>query len=300
MGSTSGDVNYPIHIRMAHQDMLFADVNTAVQETFADADYKSSGDTITNYSVMADITAHRTGSGTNPHTNAEAYDPSTDLENVQGRSQIVHDFSDSLSPVSDISGYISSAESMVDQLLKFDDSKIDDAVNAFDAASKTRHRQRSTMVAAGLFDIRATMTSTFGQAMAMQEVERQHSVDQFEAQLRNGREDQRVNQRAGLIVDLVGKQMSVQNMKAQVLMQGAQQQEMASRNKIVASQDQVAFDLSREIDNELWDLNLYQHFNKAIGSVQGLAAGDVGPTQLERALSIGATGVSILGTLMSF
>lgn len=298
MAGTAGEVNYPVHIRMAHQDMLFATTAKPPVEDFeGPADYPAARD----YNVMADMDAVRTATtaGVNPHTNAAAYDPANDLAVAQGRATTLHNVTDLVDPITDIAAYVSSAQGIVDNLLVLDDSKIDDAVAAFDASSKVRHRRRSGMVAAGLFDIRATMSSTFGQAMAMEELERQNAVDQYEASLRNSREDQRVNQRAGLIVDLADKQLRAQSMKLQTLMQGAQIQDQTSRNKIVASQDQISFDLSREIDDTIWDLTLYAHFNSGMAAVNGLAAGLPGPTQLERALGVAFAGVSAAAMLLA-
>ena len=211
------------------------------------------------------------------------------------RSQALYDKVDMINPMSDISSYMGAAKALIDDGL-LDQAKIDDAVDSFDRASKTRFKRRSTAMAAGLFDIRATMTSTFGQAMALAESEREDTVAEYDKSLRNGYE----TQRAALAIDVVDKMLRSQALQQQTLMQSAQVAEISNRNKIIAKQDQINFDLGREVDDQMWDLNLYSHFNQTMSSVNGLASGLPGPTELERGLALAATGVSVLGTLASF
>ena len=57
MGGNAGEVNYPVHIRMAHQDMLFGTTAKPPVEDFEGPDDYPAA---LNYNVMTDIDAART------------------------------------------------------------------------------------------------------------------------------------------------------------------------------------------------------------------------------------------------
>lgn len=282
-GSFAGEVNYPPHILLTHQDLLHGGYSDTFDGAFL------AGLTQTSWYLMADITTAR---ALTPHDAVDAYDPTADIARAQARIDALTNTVDAIDPTLTIADHAANAASLVDNTI-LKNQRITDAVNAFDQNTKARHLRAASRIAVGYFDIRATMTDQFGMSMALNELARRNEVSAFEANLRLQFEDKRADAILG-VIQATGAMLGTQIQSSTI---GATLQEQLVKTATTAQQDRIEFDLAREVDSALWDLNLYQYAWQGLGAISSQPLPQ-GPTKFERGLSGLATGVSAIATVV--
>lgn len=118
--------------------------------------------------------------------------PSTDLTDAIARFADYQTYMTTLAPVTSITTAHAAAITAIDATL-FDSDRIDAVVDAFEDRSQGAFQRGVARVAAGMFDLRAVMSSQFGMALALMERDRAQEVNDFDAKLRMQIEQQRAD-----------------------------------------------------------------------------------------------------------
>ena len=264
---------YPLHVLAMHQALLAGEqiTNNLANPTDKHADFSYS----TYMSVGDEMVAV---ADTSPYASVSAYDPAADLTTAQAQFNEFLTQIQAFDPDATLGDATALASAFaqdalldyiqdIDEALSIDESRMDGLVSEYDLRSRSRHQSNVSQLTVGMFDIRAVMTTQFGMELANMGVEREREVSQFDAQLRLQFETDKRNTRAqlisqftsGLIPGLVDTYLKAVGVKLQGYQTAAQMQDGLSKEKIVAYQDQINWDLDAEVKDTLWNLNLFQY-----------------------------------------
>ena len=256
--------------------------------------------TIDGASVLSDVgvidylkEALETG---NPYSSTFAYDPSSDLSDVQGVIDNFRAYVDSLSPETDYGTYITEALRSVNEDI-LPDSYIDDAVDAFETASAPEFARSINRFTAPMSGYNAVMGSAFVIGLAQLERGRSQQLAAHRSVLVQQREQSRnamVMQFASEIARTVGNRLEAERIAAQ--MQGD-----ASRMTIIANKEFLAEELELDYKDVTYDMELFNFANSTLASGLGAASHAQGPskasTQLSAAITTGGTLASLASPL---
>lgn len=243
----------------------------------------SAADPITDFTewgnVADDVVAARRENGGSPFAFVTAYDPSSDLEAIQTKYDEWSDELGALEPIANVEDIIDAAVAKADTLVPT--AEIDSVVDAFDQRSKSAYLRNVSRFAAGMFDIQAVMTTQFGMGLAAMEMDRQDQLNDVDARLRLMAERERyssVNAFAGEMTRLLVFKLEQQRA-------GVGGQLDISRLNIIAYQDEMDKNLTHEMKDAEWDLDLWRHAAGVMTAINGAAVIPRAQTQGERLVS---------------
>lgn len=276
-GGSSGTIDYPTYMKDFHGAILFGGDPDGSPPI---ADFTAWGN------VADDMVAARSAYGGSPYALVEAYDPSADIDAIQAKYDDWDDLLDELNHIEDIEDIVDAAVAKSTALVP--SSEIDDVVNAFEARSKSAYLRNVSRVATGMFDIGAVMSSQFGMALSQMEVDRQEQVNDVDARLRLMAERERYQSTNAIMSDMVKILLfKIENKRAGV---GGQMD--ISRFNVIASQDQLDKDLTLEVKDAQWDLDLWNYPQGVMSSIAGAATVPRPQTQGERLAAAFGTSTS--------
>lgn len=232
--------------------------------------------------------------GGNPYADVTAYNPDADIADIEDRLQEFFDSVTDNTPVDVLPLAVTWAENNLPTLQGDDD--VDDQIEAAAELSRIEHLAAMARVTAGMYDIRATMSTQFGAELAMLEHSRASNITDLQTRLRAHKTDQR--QAAIMSLVEVFLRAYTQHMEANRV--AAMVQFDASRLKIAAKQDQINFDIEMETRDALFPLELFQYPANFIASLGGVALTPRRETKGERilgAITASATNAFQVGTM---
>ena len=246
------------------------------------------------YGNISDAFVAAVASGS-PYAAVEAYDPETDIDTIQARIDEHLTAVDAIDPDALVQGWATAAATAADSAVT--SAEIDAAVDAFEARSQGAYLRNVSRFAAGMFDIGAVMTTQFGMGLAQMELDRQEQVNDMDARLRLVAERERYQ----AVMQYSSEMARMFALQLQELRAGAGTQFDASRFAIQAYQDQIGLDLSYEVNDATWDLELFQYPMGNIGVLSGAVQMHKPQTKGERlaasVMTAGSFGLQV-GTAM--
>jgi hypothetical protein len=248
-GGSAGQVDYPPYIKYFHAGLLAGDDDSPA---YTQAD-------MLNY-VELSVAA----SAANPYTSVAAYDPDTDLGLVSTQLAALEAIVDAID-TGDISTYVTAAVTQAASLLP--DSEIDAAVASFEARSLAAFQRQVGRATAGMFDIRAVMSTQFDMMIANMEQDRAIQVDDMDSRLRLLTAQERYQAKIQL-VDQILRLLSAQVQGTSGLVS---HQFDLSKLSIVAKQDEVLSQVGFDEKDVLWDLNLLAYGQNVLSAISGAA-----------------------------
>jgi hypothetical protein len=245
----------------------------------------------TSMDVNTEMNAASTyGGGVSPYALASAYDPDTDLVAIEARiEEFVADV-EGLDPGADLGEALAFA---LDQLNTevITDADVSNLVDAFETRQSGAYARSATRLAAGMFDIGATMSSAFTMGLANLENDRLAEQNNYDLKLRAEMKNQRIQ--VGL--QLQQQYIQAKNQKIAYRQSVAAMQDALSRLAITAKNDETGFDLQMAIKDRQWNLDLFTFGNNVMSSIAGSATVPH-PTQWERKLD---AATSLASTIQS-
>lgn len=181
-----------------------------------------------------------------------------------------------------ISGLLSAVESALSS------TSITNMVTAFENNKKTRFLRDVGIWSAGMADVNAVHTSSFIMGLAVQQIEFSNSVDQYERELKANTytalikssidahvkaEVLRVGSEDTMILqgpDIMGK---LEHLKTQAQAQLVQMKAEVEKLTIIAMREREERDLEIDVDEALWDMEVYMYGANVMASISGAAAG---------------------------
>lgn len=213
------------------------------------------------------------------------------------------DFLDSLSTA--ISGLLSAVESALSS------ASITNMVTAFENNKKVRFLRDTGMWAAGMADINAVHTSSFIIGLALQQIEFSNSVDQYERELKASvytkiiqsaidayvkAETLRVHNKDNLLVQGPELMSKLESLKDQMQAQLIQLKAEIERVTIIAMKEKTDRQVSLEVDESKWDMEVYLYGANVMSAISGAGPGrmiESGPSTGQSVLGGAFAGASI-------
>lgn len=298
-GGAAGEVNYPPHILMIHQEMLYGSHGTDHDGDAASVGTPPDPD----FNVLADVDSARADSAGSPYAAVTAYNPDGDLSALSSRVGDAAGIISSLNPLTDIKDIFAAIEEALraaDLAAPFEDpfdaTAITALVNAFDAETQTEHNQRISRILSGHFDVRSIVSTGAQMSVAIAEDARLKAVQTYRRQLELQRDDQRFQQRAAEKAQKDQNLASAANegarmfgLQVQAALNLASLQDGVTKTQIVAKTDQLNQDLVNEVKDATWDLDLFAYVNQTTAAIAGAATMPRGASEMERRIGMIAT-----------
>lgn len=259
--SPSREANYPESISFAHASVLDGLQPEVTDGTYALwANYSSRTKNV--YDTMIDAMSDVGGS---PYEFVTAYDPDSDLNDTQDRYDTFDSLVSSLDAETDLTAAIDLAVAKVDADV-ISTTEIDNVVTATDTRMRPQHLRDVMRTAAGFFEARAVMTTSWDLSLASLESQRQRQITETDAQLRLYAQ----RERADAILRTADMYLAQITRKLEAERIATALQVDIARNKIVAKQDETAFNLDVETRDATYDLELFNYHHTALAALQGV------------------------------
>ena len=291
-GGGSGEIGYPDYLENTHKNFLYG------------GSIGVGADTMTSSIIDLMDTAQTAAS---PYDSESAFNPNAALtlatDSPLKRASTQFDSADTL--ISAITAttdwgtyfdtattklgdatFISNLQTLVTSLLSsvntiLSNANITNVVTQFENNKKTRFLRDVGVWSAGMADINAVNTSSFIIGLALQQIEFSNSVDNFESQLKLGLFDKMLSNAVGSFLKLHAVNIAqgpeliarLQQMKASLLTDLSKIKLELEKLIIVSKKEQVDKDLAIDVDEALWDLEVYMYGANMLGSISGAAAG---------------------------
>lgn len=288
-GGSSGEIGYPSYMERVHEQWL---------------DQTGTDDVDNSINDLIDV-AH--GSGGNPYESENAFDPNAVLTLVSNSplSRLNEQYTSAKTLIDDISAstdwtaFLTSANTKwtdIDFLADLDtaiaglltavesalsSTSITDMVTSFETNKKARFLRDVGVWSASMADVNAVHTSSFIIGLALQQIEFSNSVDQYERELKG-------NIYNNIVVSAIQTHIKT---KGLFLLQGSALQQQLSQLKdtltvdlarikidvermtMIAKKEQTEHDLAIDVDEALWDFEVYMYAGNLLGAISGAAAG---------------------------
>ena len=285
VGPAEPNTDYPFYIKDQYRAWLNGfkkqavedDGGNAVGTVFNPDDYMN---------VADEMTAIKAEMGGSPYRFITAYDPNTDLDVAQAALDELSDEVD-VEPSVDVGDAVLESIMLVNQHM-FPDSELDAVVDSYENQQMPSFQREVSRVAAGYFDIQATMSSQYVMALANMENSRRADLSDFASKLRLQYQQSRMTN----AIALTSEMLRIKGGRAAGKQAVAGMQTELSKMKIIAKQDQVNIDLGYVERDTLWNLDLLQHGSAMLGSIYGATTLPRALTPMERLLGGLATGAS--------
>jgi len=303
-GGSSGEISYPSYMQATHRNFLY-------------------GYPLTPYDGMDNnivdlVNISHTDAG-NPYNGETSFDPNAAIVFVDGSPlDKINDQFDAMSTIiasmntagyfddfadidilDDLSTELDNVVTAIDTVLA--SSTITDLVTAFEDNKKPRFLRDISVWTAGMADINAVNTSSFVLGMGLRQDEFSKSVDAFEADLKSK-----------LYNTIMGEAIS-SHLKASILRVATKDNLYANGPAIYNQLTQLKAEIEKlilismnekkenqlrlDVDEALWDYEVYMYAGNLLASIAGAAAGRKGPTKAETAMGGALTGASIGASL---
>lgn len=306
-GGAAGEVNYPPHLLMIQQEMLYGAHGSDHEAVAAvsDGTYAGANSQFT-FDVTTDIESARAAAGGSPYATIVSYDPSTELGLLRNRVDEVARVVKGLNPLADFKAILKATDEAL-ALADFDDpfdaTAINNLVTAFDNETKTDHLQQVSRVLIGAFDARAIVSTGSQMAVAIAEDSRLKAVETYRRQLELDRDNQRFQQKMlknQNLVSATNEAVRMYSLQVQAGLNLAALEDGAAKTSIVAQMDRINFDILNEVKDATWDLDLYNYANATTSSIAGAATMPRGLSEMERNIGMIATlgGLALQGVAL--
>jgi hypothetical protein len=282
LNTTSSTVEYPTYVKEQYREIL--------NSTAGDADTTF---LTTTWNIINDVDTERDSS---PYELVNAYDPAAELAKINGR---LEDFQDA---VDLMDGDLDIDDALTEGLARYEatmntDARVAEVVAASENRALGAYVRDLGRTMAGMFDIRATMNTQYGQALAIGAAEHESTMADVEARLYFQIE----RERHAAVLSIAQLILGRSNDKIKCLQAAAGMQSEVSKMSIVALQDQIGMDLNYELKDRLWNLDLYEYAHRGLGAISGAAVFPKGQTTADRLLASLTTSASFgiqMGTAM--
>jgi hypothetical protein len=232
------------------------------------------------YSVVDAINANSTWGGGSPYAGVAAYDPSSDLDDMQSRFDDFDNLVTALDPEVDLETALAFANAQVDPTAELAD--IDDYVDALETREKGAFNREVARVTSGMFDIRGVMTSQFGMVLSSMEDGRRNSLDANDKEMRL----QAFNRGQQLKLGIADTYLRQKSQQIELNRVAVAMQSDLSRLKITGYGDELAMNLEMATRDGTWDLELLEYAKGGMAAITGAAM--VPRTQTPRERLMGA------------
>ncbi len=262
-GGSSGKVSYPDYMETKHSIWLDE--------------------------VQALITAGV--SGDNPCTGLVAYDTDTDLADNAAKVAAFSSIITAFDPDSDWSDLWEVAQTKLEADV-FSDALINEKVATYKANILARLRiDVLPKYQRGMQNVRAVMTSAFTIGEAVLTADAQRDIDNFEAELRHKNENTKIE----VVSHATDVMMAAMVQQAELYKSLVHYGVETNRIKIVAKNEENERNLSYDVQDALWDLELYQFGGNALASIAGAAATTLGkgPSKAQSAIGGAMSGAAM-------
>lgn len=222
----------------------------------------------------------------NPYAVAFAYDPTSDMGDIQDSLDLFQDLITNLDPETDYSSHLAQALTEVDTLIS--STHIDDEVDAFETKTANQFARSVNRFTAGMADINAVNSSAFILGLAQMENLRQAELDAYRAQLNT----QKQNQRAVLAAQFAQEMGAMLARKVAAQESATRLQSDTSRANIIAQREFLAEELELDFKDLTYEMELFGYANATLAAGLGATQRPLGPSKTSTALSaaIGAGG----------
>jgi len=329
-GGASGTSDYPAYVKRIHGNWL-ADVDyTETTPAHIITDGYSMVE-LMNTAFLADTPY----TDADRVSQAVAYDPDTYLTAVQTQFDAFETAAEAISESTDWATYIDAVIAKLDDGTTFPtntfianlatamsnavtainttiaSAPITAVVDGYETSQIARFKRSTARFSASLAEVNAVQTTSFGMGLALMESEFNNDVNKFEADLklqtfkdllvpsityhleaemrRAGIRDQYISVCVGAITDLLKVKMASLSGTVSTLAE-------INRIAIVAKKEENDYNLSLDIKESLWDIELYKHGANLLASAVGgvVSTGEnKEPSALQSGLSGGFSGGSI-------
>ena len=216
---------------------------------------------------------------TTPYTSEEAYNPDTDLLQLESPVENYTTTLEAVNPDNDLQKLVQKMHEIVEQDMDTD-LDFENMISDIDTGNRVDHLKSMNRILSSASDGLMFSNNTVGVAMALSEAERENRLMTRRAELSNLWEQNRQQNLRSLV---------------QLWMQGysdaiTKQQQFAS-TQITAKVEQYGINLDYEVKEALWDLELYKYISNLFGSVHGSV--QPGPNEPNRVKSALAGGIGL-------
>lgn len=190
--------------------------------------------------------------GASPFNDAFAYDPSTNIQDMEEKLEDYQTDIDALEPEDDFDTYLANATAEIDADM-LSDSYITDAVADAEASRKPAYYRSVNSFTAGMNDLNAVHNSAFVIGLGMLERGFNAEIGQFEGQMRLRRDATRF----AAILQATGFMIQLHTAKLQARGQIATLQIDQGRTAIIAQAEETQTNTQYDAADLMWDFDLY-------------------------------------------
>lgn len=250
-GGNSGSISFPSYMETMHSDWL-----TEVDAVIAGA-------------VVGD----------NPYTTAYAYNPDTEIQDMETALASWNTEIAAIAPETDWQSYFDTVKTKLDATI-FSSTAVDDTVNAYETAQQPAYFRAINRFTGGMSDINAVHNSSFIIGLALIENDFQNSIAGFRAQI----EGQNDRIRVGALIQATQDVMRLAQLHYGLLGSYTQVQTQISAATITAKKEQFEADLGIDVNWALWDFIPYERGGAVLASISGAPSMPPGTPKISSAM----------------
>jgi len=290
-GATAGTVAYPLYYEDFWKFLMHGEGWT----TIGDID-EPALDFGLDHAVKAGLAptvfiprSKKSSTGDNPYYDKTAYNPSTDLTNVQTEVTVLTEFGDGLDAETDWGSFVTTAAGQIATVAP-DASDISALVDAFETRAIKR-MQRSINRISTIFDLGNANNSQFVVSHALQEDQMNETVNEFEQRL--DLDIERV--KSQYILAAVQGMAQYKALELNAKIAGVQGQSGVSLATIEAKQQEVDRQTLFDVDEQMYDIKVYTAAVPAFSSLGGASTIERPPSRVQSMLGafVGNMGAGI-------
>ncbi len=222
-----------------------------------------------------------------PFASVTPYDPDEDIDYTQSRFDEFDTVVSALAATTDFASFVTQATTSADASVG-DTTDITAVVDAFEEKSTGQFLRETSRFEAGMNESYATSSSAFVLGKAILERSFANDVLDFRARLTL----QVKQQRAAFIMQGVDGMSRMLAMQVSAEQAAAHLQAELNRIKIVTKKEEIAEEISFLSEDATWELELFQHSNNIISSLNGAALIPKAPSVRASMLSGALSGLS--------
>jgi hypothetical protein len=259
-GGASGEVILPEYLIFQQANWL-NNVKPLAATAYTSDSIWAADYAVVDFNVRDEMT---TSADNNPHTGVAAYDPESDLGDMDDRGDEYMDAADDIDPEQLLADSFEAALEQIDGVV-INESLIDDSVAAFTETTDNEFLRGMGRAMMGFQGGRAVMTTHYDARLGDFETDRRREVQKYEADLRMNMHLQRIE----MSKHLAGQFVQVVQLQLNALQNAAALQIDLGKIRIAAKQDQINIDLNFDVNEENWRLDRFDYGAKMIAAYSG-------------------------------
>ena len=276
---SSGAIAYPSHIAWFQFDMMSSDGGGASEVAVLKPKFDGPVPTVgPNTGATVHSATMEALRAANIYTGVNTYDPDTDLTTFQTAVTRLTTMLDAMASETDWDTYVTNAIASVDEAI-YTEAQKEEAVRNFRIKQQQDLSASYNRLTGAMNDINAVTGTGFLGGMAIIEAQFDNSVAQF---------------RSAIEIDLaksrVASTLDLLKTRIQGVMQNAQVQGDWARISITSQTEEIQENLKIDKDEQLWDLEIFQHTSNVFSAMGTGTALKSGQSSKGGALAAGLTG----------